>query len=231
MGITYSIEVMNGISLLPLTRDTIRQIRRVAFIRGYYTFLWSIVDPAYAMLCDLRYKEDNPSETYLGIRLEACAGDIMQSPVSLADHFGNARTRIGVFQWQAGAPQISVCLDLLTHPFAMTPYRPFDNAAADELGLPRKKGNIDWSFAIHPDSSLVAVARCHSWECCNPVELWDSATGRLLHTIKDEKTASAATPKYDIAFNANGSLLYFSNGYESSYEIWGCSTVTVTDQP
>jgi hypothetical protein len=46
MGITYSIEVMKGISLIPLTKDTIHNIRIVALLQGIYSFAWSQTDPA-----------------------------------------------------------------------------------------------------------------------------------------------------------------------------------------
>lgn len=218
MSITYSIEVMNGISLVPLTRDTIRTIRRVALLRGCYSFAWSQSNPACALLCDLEYQEEGESETFLGVYLAPLQGDSKSSFLQLDDFFDEAtRTKTGCFIWPAGLREPSVCEDLLNHEFVTAE----TGNSASELWLPVKEDTAEWSFAASPGAPLVAVGRCDSWESWNPVEFWDTKTKQKLHIIKNEKPVSAATPKYNIAFNANGSLLYFVNGLESTIEIWG----------
>ena len=226
---TYSIEVVNGISLAPLTRDTIRTIRNVVTLRGHYSFAWSTSNPGYVLLFDHEFQRNGESKTVLGISLAPWQSDAVSSNLDLLPYFDgkfedNQRTKTGNFTWLAGSSEPSVCMDLLDHPFAIYENEYFDNTAACELGLPAKEGTVKWSFTVSPESPLAAVGRCNSWESWNPVEFWDTELRQLLHVIKDEKTMSAATPKYGIAFNINGSLLYIENGYESTYEIWGCLT-------
>lgn len=231
---TYAIEVVNGISLAPLTRDSIRNIRKVVSLQGHYSFAWSMSNPEYALLCDLEFQKNGESETSMGISLAPWQGGTCNSSLQLECFFDgvlhdNKRTKTGNFNWMAGSSEPSVCKELLSHPFTISETRYFDNAAACELGLPAKMDTVKWSLTVSPESPLAAVGRCHSWESWNPVEFWDTELRQQLHVIKDEKTTSAATPNYGISFNINGSLLYINNGYVSTCEIWGIVEDTFDD--